>query len=81
MKDKQQHRLWYALGSANMLPWLGCRVRARGKVCHTGKGPDSFFFFLIEVWLIYSVVLVSGVQQSDSVIHSCIYFFSDSFPL
>ena len=26
-------------------------------------------FFLIEVWLIYNVVLVSGVQQSDSVIH------------
>ena len=29
--------------------------------------PD--FFFLIEVYLIYSVVLVSGVQQSEQVIH------------
>ena len=28
------------------------------------------FFFLIEVWLIYSVVLVSGVQKSD------IFFFT-----
>ena len=30
--------------------------------------------FLIEVYLI-SNVLVSGVQQSDSVIHICIYLF------
>ena len=29
-----------------------------------------FFFFLIEVELTYSVVSVSGVQQSDSVIHT-----------
>ena len=29
-------------------------------------------FFLIEVWLIYNVVLVSGVQPSDSVKHLCI---------
>ena len=34
---------------------------------------------LIETQLIYNVVLVSGVPQSDSVIH--IYSFSDSFPL
>ena len=27
---------------------------------------EGFFFFLIEVWLIYSVVLVSGVQKSDT---------------
>ena len=33
--------------------------------------------------LIYNVGLVSGVQQSDSFIHTYIgiYFFSDSFPL
>ena len=30
-------------------------------------------FFLIEIWLIYNVTLVSGVQQSDSVIY--IFFF------
>ena len=29
----------------------------------------------MEVELIYNVVLVSGVQQSDSVIHECIYIF------
>ena len=34
----------------------------------------------IDVQLLYNVVLVSGVQQSDSVIHLCIYF-SGSFPL
>ena len=27
-----------------------------------------FVLFLIEVWLIYSIVLVSGVWQSDSVV-------------
>ena len=37
--------------------------------------------FLIEVF-IYNVVLVSGVQQSDSVLHTHIsIFFSDSFPI
>ena len=27
------------------------------------------FFFLIEVQLIYNVALVTGIQQSDSVVH------------
>ena len=31
--------------------------------------------------MIYNVVLVSGVQQSDSVMHTYIYSFSDSFPI
>lgn len=35
-------------------------------------------FFLIEGRLIYSVVLVSGVQQNDSVIHT---YFSDFFSI
>ena len=33
----------------------------------------------IKVSLIYNVVLVFGIQKSDSVLHICI--FSDSFPL
>ena len=38
-----------------------------------------FFFFLcfflfLEVQLIYNIVLVSGVQQSDSVKHMCVFF-------
>ena len=49
-----------------------------------------FYYFLIEVYLIYNVVLVSGVQHSDLVIHTYIkyiyvhiyiYSFSDSSPL
>ena len=32
------------------------------------------FFFFIEVQLIYNAVLVSGVQQSDSVIPMFIFF-------
>ena len=31
-------------------------------------------FFKIEVQLIYNVVLISGVQQSDSVVHIYILF-------
>ena len=39
------------------------------------------FIFLIEVQLIYSIVLVSGVQQSDSVIHTYIsILFQILFP-
>ena len=30
---------------------------------------ESFFFFLIRVCLIYSVVLVAAIEQSESVIH------------
>ena len=42
----------------------------------------KFFIFLIEIQLIYNVVLVSGIQQCDSVIHMCTcIFFSYSFPL
>ena len=32
-------------------------------------------YFFIEVQLIYNVVLVSGAQQSDSVIHIYLFFF------
>ena len=32
---------------------------------------------LIEAYLIYNVVLVSGVQQSDSVLYMCIYILFD----
>ena len=46
---------------------------------------NSVFFLLIAVELIYTVVLVSSVQQSDSVIHMSVYLsiypFSDSFLL
>ena len=34
------------------------------------------FSFLIEVSLIYNIVLISAVQQSDSVIHIHIFFFT-----
>ena len=42
----------------------------------------GFFFFLIKIWFIQYVVLVSGIQQSDLAIHMCIsIFFSDYFHL
>ena len=31
--------------------------------------------FLTEVCLIYDGVLVSGIQQSDSVMHMCVYMY------
>ena len=34
------------------------------------------FFFLIEAYLIYNAVLVSGVQQSDSDIYTHMYTFN-----
>ena len=43
-----------------------------------------FNFFLIEVWLIYNVVLISVVQQSSAIIYSVIHiyvFFFIFFPM
>ena len=44
---------------------------------------ENVLFFLIEVYLIYNIMLVSNIQQSDSIIHIDIYipiFFSlDTF--
>ena len=37
--------------------------------------PTRISFFLIEVYLIYNVVLISAVQQSDSVIYIYIYIY------
>ena len=36
---------------------------------HPGISLSLFFFLFIGVWLTYNVVLVSGVQKSESVIH------------
>lgn len=38
-----------------------------------------FFFSFIEVYLIYNILLISAIEQSDSVIRT--YSFSYSFPL
>ena len=38
------------------------------------------FLFYVGIYLIYNVVLVSGVQQSDAVIHISI-FFQTLFPV
>ena len=46
---------------------------------------DYFLIYFTEAELAYSVVLVSGIQQSDSVTHTHththIYIFSNSLPL
>lgn len=40
-----------------------------------------FTNFVIEVQLIYNIVSVSDGQQSDSIIHKCIFLFSIFFPI
>ena len=61
-------------------------MRGRKKVFHANGNqkkarvailiPDKIdFIFFIEVQLIYNVVLVSGVQQSDSVIYMYMYVY------
>lgn len=39
-----------------------------------------FFIFFIEAELIYDVVLVLGIQQSDSILYTYIYSFSYFLP-
>ena len=49
--------------------------RAVGFFCGISSGRIFFFFFnFIKVQLIYNVVLISAVQQTDSVIHIYIPF-------
>ena len=62
---------------------FSCGLRCKGKSATFQEGiccdilrmnPFAFFFFGIGIELIYSVVLISGVQPSDSVIHMFILF-------
>ena len=48
---------WFLVGFISAAPWWELQI--------------FFFIFqsFIEVWLIYKVVIISAVQQSDSVIH------------
>ena len=41
----------------------------------------SFLKNVLEIYLIYNIVLISAVQQTDHVIHTYIYSLSYSFPL
>ena len=41
----------------------------------TGKETEVFFLYFTEVQLIYNVVLISAVQQRDSVRHIHTFFF------
>ena len=43
--------------------------------CHTHRLAFNFLKIFIAVELVYSVVLISAVQQSDSVIHTYIYIY------
>ena len=55
-------------------PWL-IDAKYPG-VHHAPAGSYIYIYiYIIEVYLIYSVVLISAVQQSDSVIHQYTFFF------
>ena len=58
---------------------LGEAHRWRGGCPEGRSGPGHHLFLFTGVQLICNLVLLSGVQQSDSIIH--IYSFSDSFPI
>ena len=58
------------MGQEGPLLWPGVSREQAG-----GSPPQCGFihsFFLIELELIYTVVLISAIQQSDSVIRICI---------
>ena len=66
--------LWvYHLTDANVLQWAYNETQGLLEVRSSATlglvGFSQFFFFLIGVYLICNVVLVSGVEQSESVIH------------
>ena len=50
-------------------------VEARRPNHWTAREVPPSFSFLTDIWLIYNVVLVSAVQQSDSFIYMCIYIY------
>ena len=61
----------YPLNSASVCPLLELN-----RCC---QAATNSFFFLTEVQLIYNVVLISTVQQSDAVIHTYIYIYIYTF--
>ena len=67
MQEENQHSLQRQQG-------VGVRRKEKWS---EGKFGHNFYFLKIytEVWLIFSVVLSSAAQQSDSVIHVNIYIY------
>ena len=62
-----------------LIPWPGVEPvppALEGRVLNTGLPKKSkIFFYSIEVQLIYNIIFISGVRQSDSI------FFTDHTPL
>ena len=63
-----------SIHNAAQTPSRTMRAGADSPVFSPWSSQWVFLFVLIEVQVVYNVVLVSGVQQSDSVIH--IFFFT-----
>ena len=56
----------------SILPWVDFVLFCSTRFVLTST--FLFFFFSIGVWLIYNVVFISGIQPSDSLLHTSILF-------
>ena len=63
------------MGQDGPLLWPGVSREQAGGGSLPQCAASFIVFFLIELELIYTVVLISAIQQSDSVIRICIQFF------
>ena len=64
-------------GRACANTWVGVHTQDM----HTEYTVEYLLLFFIEVELMYRVVLISAVQQIDSVVHICTFFLNSAFPL
>ena len=64
---------WYKVGFATVLSHNVAHLIIISSEIKYSRGNFSRFLFYIGVYLINNVMLVSGVQQSDSVLHIHVY--------
>ena len=66
--------VWWASMVSTCSPSLFRWTRSSPIILFNNQ-PNSFFKFLIKVWLIYNVMPISAVQQSDPAIYMYIFSF------
>ena len=71
-RDRNKKSGWVLNNNVNRADRLGCELWEKE------KSPEELQDFFIKVWLIYNIVLVSGVQQNYSVM--CMYTYILGFP-
>ena len=63
----QQKQALACVGGASLLRYVPLPVPAEAGANRWGRGLQFCLFFKTEVYLVYIITLVSGVQHSDSV--------------